>query len=216
MACPNTLGWPFLFCRENKSYLNCIVGHKGYCICRRSRVNLPNALSLLRIFLVTPFLIAVIYRQFPLALIIFVVAGISDFLDGYLARRWKQQSLLGTFLDPLGDKLLITVAFISLCLQGLLPPWLAVTVVAKDLYTVIGAGVLHFSGNLSVAVPSLWGKLSTLLQIVAVGFALLSALLYHQRRPARLALRYHRHGDGRRLFSLHLARGSALLRRYRQ
>jgi cardiolipin synthase (CMP-forming) len=142
---------------------------------RSNRVNLPNALSLLRIFLVTPFLIAVIYRQFPLALIIFVVAGVSDFFDGYLARRWGQQSLLGTFLDPLGDKLLITVAFISLCLQGLLPPWLAVTVVAKDLYTVIGAGILHFSGNLSVADPSLWGKLSTLLQIVAVGFALLSA-----------------------------------------
>jgi cardiolipin synthase len=139
-------------------------------------VNLPNALSLLRIFLVTPFLIAVIYRQFSLALIVFIAAGISDFLDGYLARRWNQQSVLGTFLDPLGDKLLITVAFISLCLQGLLPPWLAVTVVAKDIYTVIGAGVLHFSGNLSVAVPSFWGKSSTLLQIVAVGFALLSAI----------------------------------------
>ncbi|MBE9486113.1 MAG: CDP-alcohol phosphatidyltransferase family protein [Chloroflexi bacterium] len=138
-------------------------------------MNFPNALSLLRVFMVTPFLVAVIYRQFPLALVIFAAAGISDFLDGYLARRLGQESVLGTFLDPLGDKLLSTVAFISLCLQGLLPPWLAVTVVAKDLYIVLGAGVLHFSGNLSVAVPSFWGKLSTLLQIVAVGFALLSA-----------------------------------------
>ena len=138
-------------------------------------MNLPNALSLLRIFLVTPFLIAVIYRQFSLALIIFVVAGISDFLDGYLARRWGQQSLLGTFLDPLGDKLLTSVAFISLCIQGLLPPWLTVMVVAKDIYIAIGAGVLYFAKILDVAVPSLWGKLSTLLQIVAVGFALLSA-----------------------------------------
>ncbi|MBN2429243.1 MAG: CDP-alcohol phosphatidyltransferase family protein [Deltaproteobacteria bacterium] len=138
-------------------------------------MNLPNALSLLRIFLVTPFLIAVIYHQFFVALIIFVLAGISDFFDGYLARRWRQQSLLGTFLDPLGDKLLITVAFISLCIQGLLPPWLVVTVVAKDVYSVIGTGVLYFSDNFSVAIPSLWGKLSTLLQIIAVGFALLSA-----------------------------------------
>jgi cardiolipin synthase len=143
---------------------------------RRKRLNLPNALSLLRIFLVTPFLIAVIYHQFSLALIIFVVAGISDFLDGYLARRLGQKSLLGTFLDPLGDKLLSTVAFISLCIQGLLPPWLAVTVVAKDVYIALGSGVLYFADNFSVAVPSFWGKTSTLFQIVAVGFALLSAL----------------------------------------
>lgn len=139
-------------------------------------MNFPNALSLLRIFMVAPFLITVIYRQYPLALVIFAVSGISDFLDGYLARRLGQKSVLGTFLDPLGDKLLTTVAFVSLCIQGLLPPWLAVTVVAKDLYIVLGAGILHFSGNLSVAVPSIWGKLSTLLQIVAVCVSLSSAI----------------------------------------
>lgn len=139
-------------------------------------MNIPNVLSLLRIFMVAPFLIAVIYRQFTLALVIFVISGISDFLDGYLARRLGQTSVLGTFLDPLGDKLLTTVAFISLCFQGLLPPWLAVTVVAKDLYIVIGSGILYFSGNFSVAVPSIWGKLSTFLQIIAVCVALSSAL----------------------------------------
>jgi cardiolipin synthase len=139
------------------------------------RVNIPNSLSLLRVFMVAPFLVAVIYRQFPLALAIFVVAGITDFLDGYLARHLRQKTVLGTFLDPLGDRLLSTVAFISLSVQGLLPPWLAVTVVAKDLYVALGAGALHFSGNLAVAVPSFWGKLSTLLQIIAVGSALLAA-----------------------------------------
>ncbi len=138
-------------------------------------MNLPNALSLLRVFLVAPFLIAVIYRQFPLALIIFAIAGFTDFLDGYLARHLKQKTVLGTFLDPLGDRLLSTVAFIALSVQGLLPPWLAVTVVAKDLYVALGAGALHFYGNLTVVVPSFWGKLSTLLQIVVVGFALLAA-----------------------------------------
>lgn len=138
-------------------------------------MNIPNSLSLLRVFMVAPFLVAVIYRQFPLALGIFVVAGITDFLDGYLARHLRQTTVLGTFLDPLGDRLLSTVAFISLSVQGLLPPWLAVTVVAKDLYVALGAGALHFSGNLAVVVPSFWGKLSTLLQIVAVGIALLAA-----------------------------------------
>ena len=88
-------------------------------------MNLPNLLSLLRIFMVAPFLIAVIYDRHGLALVIFVVAGFTDFLDGYLARRLQQKSVLGTFLDPLGDKLLSTVAFIALSVQGLLPAWLA-------------------------------------------------------------------------------------------
>ena len=108
-------------------------------------MNLPNLLSLLRIFMVAPFLIAVIYDRHGLALVIFVVAGFTDFLDGYLARRLQQKSVLGTFLDPLGDKLLGTVAFIALSVQGLLPAWLAVIVVAKDLYVALGAGILHFN-----------------------------------------------------------------------
>ncbi len=138
-------------------------------------MNIPNALSLMRIFLVAPFLVAVIYRQYPLAFGLFVTAGISDFLDGYLARRLQQKSVLGTFLDPLGDRLLSTVAFIALSMQGLLPPWLAVTVVAKDLYVGIGAGILYFAGRQVVAEASLWGKLATLMQIVTIGFALLEA-----------------------------------------
>ena len=136
-------------------------------------MNLPNLLSLLRIFMVAPFLIAVIYHSYALALAIFVAAGITDGLDGYLARRLDQKSVLGTFLDPLGDKLLGTVAFIALSVQGLLPAWLAVIVVAKDLYVALGAGILHYSGNLTVALPSLWGKIATLLQIVTVALVLL-------------------------------------------
>lgn len=137
-------------------------------------MNIPNALSLLRVLLVAPFLIAVIYRQYLLALVLFVAAGVSDFLDGYLARRLGQKSVLGSFLDPLGDRLLTTVAFVALGYQGLLPAWLAVTVVAKDLYVALGAGILHYSGNLTVVEASFWGKLTTLLQIVTVTFTLLA------------------------------------------
>jgi len=140
-------------------------------------MNLPNLLSLLRIFMVAPFLIAVIYDRHGLALVIFVVAGITDFLDGYLARRLEQKSVLGSFLDPLGDKLLSTVAFVALSAQGLLPAWLAVIVVAKDLYVALGAGILHYSGNLTVALPSFWGKFATLLQIVTIALVLFGALV---------------------------------------
>lgn len=139
-------------------------------------MNLPNDLSFLRIFLVAPFLVAVIYRQFALALALFLVAGISDFLDGFLARRWRQTSALGAYLDPLGDRLLSTVAFIALAVQGLLPPWLAVTVVAKDLYVALGAAILYFTGHRFVAEASCWGKLATLLQFFTAGLALLAVL----------------------------------------
>ena len=138
-------------------------------------MNIPNALSLLRILLVAPFLIAIIYHHFPLALALFVAAGLSDALDGYLARHLAQKTVLGTFLDPLGDRLLTSVAFVALGIQGFLPPWLAVIVVAKDLYVALGAAVLHFSGNLPVAEPSFFGKLTTLLQLLTIGLALLSA-----------------------------------------
>lgn len=139
-------------------------------------MSIPNALSLLRIFLVAPFLVAVIYRQFALALILCLVAGLSDFLDGFLARRWHQTSALGAYLDPLGDRLLTTVAFVVLAVQGLLPAWLAVTVVAKDLYVALGAAVLYFTGSRFLADASIWGKLATLLQFFTVGMALLASL----------------------------------------
>jgi cardiolipin synthase len=140
-------------------------------------MNIPNSLSLLRVFLVAPFLIAVLYHHYALALTLFVAAGISDFLDGYLARRLNQKSLLGSYLDPLGDKLLCAVAYIALASQGLLPAWLAVLVVAKDLYTILGAGIIYSAGRSLVADPSLWGKSSTLLQIVTIGLVLVATLV---------------------------------------
>lgn len=140
-------------------------------------MTLPNAISLMRIFLVAPFLVAVIHRQFSLALGLVVLAGVSDFLDGYLARRLVQTSPLGAFLDPLGDRLLSTVAFIALAIQGLLPPWLAVTVVAKDIYVALGAAILYLTGHRFIAAASLWGKLATLLQFSCVAAALLAVLV---------------------------------------
>jgi len=131
-------------------------------------VNIPNTLSLLRLFLVTPFLIAVIYKHYALALVLFVLAGISDFLDGFLARRLDQKSLLGQFLDPMGDKLLTTVTFISLAIEGTVPAWLAVVVVAKDVYVALGSGIAYLGGNVSDFPPTLWGKWSTALQIATV------------------------------------------------
>jgi cardiolipin synthase len=139
-------------------------------------MNLPNALTLLRILLVPAFLITVIYRELAAALVLFTVAALTDLLDGYLARRLGQKTFLGAFLDPVADKLLMTVSFISLAVIGLLPPWLAVLAVAKDLIVTIGMAVLYFSGQQVAALPTLWGKQTTFLQVIVVALALLFPL----------------------------------------
>ena len=179
-------------------------------------MNLPNAISLLRILLVAPFLVAVVYRYYPLALGIFLVAGFSDFLDGFLARRLGQKSLLGAFLDPLGDRLLTTVAYVALASQSLLPPWLAVTVVAKDLYVGIGAAILYVAGYRFVATASLWGKLATLLQFLTTGLILMAVVglfpwplfpLFYLTGLITIVACLDYIRQGVRLFSLQPARG---------
>jgi cardiolipin synthase len=139
-------------------------------------MNLPNALTLFRILLVPAFLIAVIYGWLAAALVLFITAGNTDLLDGVLARRYRHETILGSFLDPVADKLLMTVSFISLAVIGLLPPWLGVLAVSKDLFVVIGMAVLYFSGQPVAAVPTLWGKQTTFLQIVTLGLVLLFAV----------------------------------------
>jgi len=140
-------------------------------------MNLPNALTLLRILLVPVYLIAVIYHKLGFALVLFALAALTDLLDGYLARRLGEKTFLGAFLDPVADKLLMTVSFVSLAVTGLLPAWLAVLAVAKDLFVSIGMAILYFSGQQVAALPTLWGKQTTFLQVVAVALALVFPLV---------------------------------------
>ena len=133
-------------------------------------------LTLFRILLVPAFLIAVIYDRLPLALLLFLAAGGTDLLDGFLARRLGQETVLGVYLDPVADKLLMTVSFVALAINGILPAWLAVLVVTKDLFVSIGIGILFFAGQPINAVPTLWGKQTTFLQIITVVFALFAAM----------------------------------------
>jgi len=139
-------------------------------------MNLSNALTLFRLILVPAFLVSVIYGRLPLALFLFLLAGLTDVLDGFTARHFRQQTVLGSYLDPLADKLLIAVSYVSLAVAGILPPWLAVVVVTKDLFVSIGVAILYFAAQPVAAVPTLWGKQTTFLQIVTVTLALLQSL----------------------------------------
>ncbi|HVT57867.1 MAG TPA: CDP-alcohol phosphatidyltransferase family protein [Thermoanaerobaculia bacterium] len=142
---------------------------------------IPNLLSLLRMALVGPFIITLINGQSKKALLIVAVAGISDVLDGFIARFFNQSSPLGAYLDPLADKLLITAAYVVLAIPGLrhgfqIPVWVTVVVIARDVLLVIVALVLYLAAGVRQFPVSLLSKATTFLQIGAVIVVLLTGL----------------------------------------
>lgn len=152
------------------------------------RMSWPNRITLARIMLIVPFVIVMLHVNDPSyipwarygALFMFLVMAVSDALDGYLARREKSITALGTFLDPLADKLLITCACLLLAapqtaIQGMeLPDVVVVIIIAKDVYTVLGFLIVYFITDQIKITPDTSGKLSTLLQISMVLAILIS------------------------------------------
>jgi cardiolipin synthase len=142
-------------------------------------LNLPNFLTLIRILTIPFFLVYLSYHRYGEALIIFVIGGVTDFLDGLAARLMNQQTALGAYLDPIADKLLVITSFIMLGLIGGIPEWLAVVVVSRDILILLGYGIIHFLVDERLAVkPSTIGKWSTMLQLLTLGVAL--ALLHNE------------------------------------
>ncbi len=148
-------------------------------------MTLPNALTLLRIFFV-PLLLAVllrkqIYLETPwgvwskewLALPIFLVAALTDLLDGIIARRRRQISTLGTLLDPVADKLLISAAFISLVELGLVPAWMVVVIVGRE-FAVSGLRSIAAAEGYTIEASDL-GKTKMVMQVIAVSLLLVGS-----------------------------------------
>jgi cardiolipin synthase len=130
---------------------------------------LPNALTIIRIILIPLFLILVLDRMYPEALCVFALGGLTDALDGAVARKTKQGTVLGSYLDPLADKLLIMSSYVALTGMDALPAWLTVLVLSRDLVILLGYGVLFMLIREKIEVqPTRIGKLSTGLQIVTV------------------------------------------------
>jgi cardiolipin synthase len=141
-------------------------------------LNLPNFLTLIRILTIPFFLVELSAHRYANALIIFIVGGVTDFLDGFAARLLKQQTALGAYLDPVADKLLVITSFVMLGLKGGIPPWFAVIVVSRDFLILFGYGVIYFLVQKRFPVkPSVIGKWSTMLQLLTLGVAL--ALLHN-------------------------------------
>jgi len=131
-------------------------------------MNIPNLLSLLRIILVPVIVIFLIQDSYAKALIAFTAAGLTDALDGTLARLMNQQTELGAFLDPLADKILLSTSFISLSIFGLIPGWLTVIVISRDFIILLGIIILSMMSVKYEIKPLFVSKITTALQIGTV------------------------------------------------
>ncbi|NCF74267.1 MAG: CDP-alcohol phosphatidyltransferase family protein [Gammaproteobacteria bacterium] len=137
-----------------------------------SLIWLPNAISLMRIALVAPILMLILNGSFGWALALFWLAGFSDGVDGYLAKRFNWHTRLGALLDPVADKLLVAGLFITLAYTGDIPVWLAATVILRDIVIVAGATAYNFLVQPVQGEPTRISKLNTALQLLFLLFVI--------------------------------------------
>lgn len=145
------------------------------------KLTLPNLLSLLRMGLIPVFVIAVLDGNPGRALLVFAVAGVTDALDGFIARFWHQQSALGAYLDPAADKLLLVTAYVVLAIPNLhlgmvIPVWVSALVITRDVVIVVMALILYVAGGINRFPPTWISKVNTATQVGAVILVLLSGV----------------------------------------
>src|SRR5690349_21893318 len=161
-------------------------------------MNLPNALTILRIFFV-PLLVAALVQEKVgfqlgdvrvtndwLSLAIFLVAAGTDLLDGYLGRRWRQVTTIGTLLDPIADKLLVSAALISLVQKGVLPGWMAILIIGRE-FAVSGLRSIAAAEGYTIKASDL-GKTKMFSQVVAISCMLLSLRTLWLRTPGMVLM----------------------------
>ncbi len=131
-------------------------------------MSIPNLLTLLRIILVPVIVIFLMQGSFGKAMITFVVAAITDALDGFLARTLGQQTVLGAYLDPIADKALLASSFVTLSVLRVIPGWLTVIVISRDIIILLGISVLSMM-SIGVKIrPTVVSKITTTMQLVTV------------------------------------------------
>ena len=142
-------------------------------------MGLANWLTIVRILLVPVFVTSLVYNRPLLALVTFVVAGVTDMMDGYIARTRGTKTRLGAFLDPLADKLLMTASFVTLTYNfpKVLPFWLTAIVLSRDILLILVAVLIMLTGGQIHPAPTALGKFSTVFQMLTVGVALFALVL---------------------------------------
>lgn len=156
--------------------------------------NIPNLLTLLRMGMIPLFVIALLNQEPGKALAIFAIAGLTDLLDGFLARVFDQGSVLGAYLDPIADKLLLTTAYIMLTIPSEnsnlvpIPIWVTVIVLSRDFLILVIALVLWMALDLSKFTPTKLSKVNTVVQVAGVLLVLLSGIFDQMAIPAVICI----------------------------
>ena len=140
-----------------------------------------NQLTILRMIFIPCFVLLLIYGHLKSAMLLFIIAGFTDGLDGLLARKLQQKTVLGSFLDPMADKLLLTSAFITLTVPSVpvtfhIPIWLTVTSISRDLLIALAALIIHLQTRHTDFPPSFLGKCTTAAQLTTVAAVMLANL----------------------------------------
>ncbi len=151
-------------------------------------LTIPNVVTFVRIVLIPVFVAAVMYQSYLYALLLFAAAGVSDALDGLLARLTGQKSPLGAFLDPLADKFLLSTSFILFSVYGFMPKWLTITVISRDIIITLGWLALYLIHDVTRVAPSILGKMANASQMILVAYILLDINFDALREPGLWAM----------------------------
>jgi cardiolipin synthase len=136
--------------------------------------NIPNMITLTRIVLIPVFVTALVYQHYDWALGLFVIASLTDMLDGFMARLTDQKTKLGAFLDPLADKVLLLTSFILFAVYGWVSTWLTICVISRDLIVVMGWVLVCLTSNDSRVAPTMAGKAAIASQLILIAYVLLA------------------------------------------
>lgn len=139
-----------------------------------SFLNIPNTLTMMRILIVPIFIISLIYGKYRIALFLFIMATITDALDGLIARKTGQKTPIGAFLDPLADKVILMTSFIIFAMLKWIPYWLLIIVISRDLIVVLGWMVLYIVTGSSRVEVSSFGKIAIATQFLLIAYKLLA------------------------------------------
>ena len=137
-------------------------------------LTVPNQLTFLRLGFLPFFIVLLIYERFSWALLILVLAAFTDAMDGLLARSLDQKTSLGAYLDPIADKLMLSSSFVVLALEGRIPRWLTILVLGRDVLILTTAAVILLASGYRHFPPSLYGKITTVAQILLVFVVLMA------------------------------------------
>jgi cardiolipin synthase (CMP-forming) len=152
-------------------------------------ITIPNLLTMFRMVLIPIFVSLLFYQKFWWALAVFVLAGVTDGLDGLLARRFAMESQLGTVLDPIADKLMLVTSFVVLSMRSVFPTplpahlpvpfWVTIAVISRDVFIIVGAAAINMMTGFRGFQPSWLGKVSTTVQIFAIATIIFAASFPH-------------------------------------